>query len=264
MAQDIHRTYSQSIPNPRGNLQITEPQQNDELLQASVDQQSLKAIHAAHSTQLNAMRDRFPDASVLTLIKFLKARDFDETKAARMYQNHLKWRQNNLPIPYAVVEATLATRKFYMLDSSDRDGRPILVYCLRRFKEMPYVVEKEIKAVIHVLENQGIPLLGPSLEDQKFTVLIDVSGVRAPPLSFLQQMNSVMEANYPESLHKCIMLPVPQWVQKMITTLLVFVAEETRSKFFYVNDIKALEECANVHLEKMGPDIQKLVKIGQL
>ena len=102
------------------------------------------------------------------------------------------------------------------------------MYCLKRFKEVKYNVEDEVQALIYMLEHQVKPRLGPSLETQKWTVLIDVSGIRSPPMSFLRRVNAVMEANYPESLFRSVMFPVPNWLQKIIQGFLTFVAQETR------------------------------------
>ena len=105
---------------------------------------------------------------------------------------------------------------------------------------------------------------GNSLEKQKFTVLIDVSNITSPPMKFLQHVNEVMEANYPETLHRSIMFPVPYWLQKVIKTFLVFVAEETREKFAYVNDTKSLEEFAQLPISQMPPDITDLINKKKL
>jgi hypothetical protein len=83
---------------------------------------------------------------------------------------------------------------------------------------------------------------------------MDVSGIRSPPLYFLEQVNSVMKGNYPNRLFKTVMFPVPNWLQKVISGLLVFVDEDTKSKFYYVNNIKSLEACAMMPREEMGPE----------
>lgn len=67
----------------------------------------------------------------------------------------------------------------------------------------------------------------------------DGSGIRSPTISFLQKANKVLEANYPVYLFRSIMFPVPQWLQQIIQGCLTFVAEETREKFAYVNDVKS-------------------------
>jgi hypothetical protein len=175
-----------------------------------------------------------------------------------MYQAHLGWRSDTLPISLDSVKDTLDTRKFYLLENTDAEGHPVLFYCLHRFKEAPYNVEDEIKALLYLLENDVRAKMGDSFTTQQWTVLIDVSGIRSPPLVFLNRMNTIMEANYPESLFRTVMFPVPGWLQKIIQGFLLFVDETTRNKFVYANDIKSLEEFAMMPKEQLGPDIAQL------
>ncbi|KAL3915913.1 MAG: hypothetical protein SGILL_005421 [Bacillariaceae sp.] len=221
---------------------------------------------------VQSMMENFPDASDQDLIRFLKARNHNVAKATAMYQAHLDWRHDTMPMleheKDRILE-TLATRKFYLLDSADADGRPVVVYCLRRFVQLGYDVTAEEKALIYLMEYQLIPRLDASTtnssssheqqQQQKYTALIDVSGIRSPPLSFLTHVNGVMEANYPERLHRSILFPVPSLVQKMIRGMLYFVAQETREKFAYVNTVSALEECAKMPASSMGDDVVDLV-----
>merc|ERR1712176_744775 len=102
---------------------------------------------------------------------------------------------------------------------------------------MGYVVEDEIKALLYVLEEQVIPMMDKSdIDKQKWKVIIDVSGIRSPPLSFLKQLNDIMEANYPERLEQTILLPVPHWLQSIIKGCMVFLDKETSRKFCFCND----------------------------
>lgn len=256
-------TASNDIGDEGGYWQGTEKRQNVSL-GASVLRQSVVRIHSGHPDSLKKMQAKFPNESSHDLVRFLQARGFDVDKAAAMYTSHALWKKETLPIPFESVRDTLSTRKFYVLDDKDQDGRPILFVSLRRFKEQPYVVEDEIKALVYVLEEQVKPKMGQSFESQKWTVLIDVSGIRSPPLQFLQKMNDVMEANYPERLFRTVMLPVPYWLQRIIQGCLSFVAKETRNKLAYVNDTASLEKCAMLSQDKLGPDIADLLKTAQL
>eukprot|EP00544_Gedaniella_sp_CCMP2646_P012141 CAMPEP_0202496732 /NCGR_PEP_ID=MMETSP1361-20130828/20794_1 /ASSEMBLY_ACC=CAM_ASM_000849 /TAXON_ID=210615 /ORGANISM="Staurosira complex sp., Strain CCMP2646" /LENGTH=225 /DNA_ID=CAMNT_0049128137 /DNA_START=80 /DNA_END=757 /DNA_ORIENTATION=+ len=224
----------------------------------------LTTIRERHAKELQAMQERFPEADIYDLVKFLQARNFNIEKAANMYQAHLGWRSDTLPILFDSVKDTLDTRKFYLLENTDAEGHPVLFYCLHRFKEAPYNVEDEIKALIYLLENDVRAKMGDSFTTQQWTVLIDVSGIRSPPLVFLNRMNTVMEANYPESLFRTVMFPVPGWLQKIIQGFLLFVDETTRNKFVYANDIKSLEEFAMMPKEQLGPDIAQLQEDNKL
>lgn len=245
----------------------TERAQNSALmssLSASARRSSVFELTATHPQAIQDMQQRFPEAHAHDLIRFLQARDFHVEKAAQMYSKHLQWRQANLPISYDSVKETLSTRKFYLLDDTDNVGHAVIFYCLRRFKEAPYNIDDEINALLYLLENDVKQKSGNSLETQQWTVLIDVSGIKSPPLAFLRQVNAIMEANYPERLFLTVMFPVPKWLQRIIATFLVFVDEDTRNKFAYVNDIKSLEEFAMMPMEKMGSDVAGLANKKQL
>jgi hypothetical protein len=98
-----------------------------------------------------------------------------------------------------------------MLDHVDSEGHPVIFYCLHRFQNLGYDVQDQLAALVYMLEHHCLPRFGNSFERQKFTVLIDVSGIRSPPVTFLKQVNAVMEANYPETLSRTVMFPVPYW-----------------------------------------------------
>ncbi|CAB9503252.1 Protein real-time [Seminavis robusta] len=261
----IRAPTSITIPDEGGYWEGTEKSQNAGLLRASTRRQSIIEVEAAHGRPFRAMHERFPDVSSHELVRFLKARNFDATKAIKMYEAHLKWHKETFPVPNeGAVKELMATRKFYMLDHPDEEGRPVIFYCLRRFSAAPYNVDNEVQALVWMMEHQVKPRFGPSFETQKVTVLIDVSGIRSPPVNFLQKVNTVMEANYPETLYRTIMFPVPFWLQKFVQGMLTFVDDNTRKKFAYVNDGKSMEQFAHLELEKMGPDIEELIETKQL
>lgn len=138
------------------------------------------------------------------------------------------------------------------------------MYCLRRYKEAPYNIDDELRALVYLIENEVVPRMGDSFESQQWTVLLDASGIKSPPIYFLEQVNSVMKANYPNCLFRSIMFPVPGWLQKVISSLLSFVDDDTRSKFTFVNDIKSLEAAAMMPREEMGPDVAELIQNKKL
>lgn len=225
---------------------------------------SVLYIRDQHPHAVIYMQDRFPDADEHDLIRFLEKNNFNVEKAAQMYQAHLDWRQATLPIPFDTVKDTLATRKFYLLEDADALDHPVFVYCLRRYKEAPYNIDDELRALVYLIENEVVPRMGDSFESQQWTVLLDASGIKSPPIYFLEQVNSVMKANYPNRLFRSIMFPVPGWLQKVISSLLSFVDDDTRSKFTFVNDIKSLEAAAMMPREEMGPDVAELIQNKKL
>lgn len=217
---------------------------------------------------LRSLRGRFPRADEGDLGRFLRARDYDAEKAAAMYEAHLGWRAEELnwtDDERRKIQTTLSSRKFYVLDGRDAGGRPVVYFCLRRFADGSYDIEEELRAYVFMIEEEIIPSLDEGT-DGTWTVLVDVSGIRMPPLSFLKRSNEIFANNYPERLNRLVMFPVPGFVKKIIRGMLHFVDPETREKFAFVNnDVRSLEESSAISSWKiMGPDVEKLVDDGLL
>ena len=86
-----------------------------------------------------------------------------------------------------------------------------------------------------------------------------VKGIRSPPTGFLNALNKVSEANFPERLHKCVMFPVGGVVLALVKTAMWFVAEETRAKFAFSNDLRKIEAAAGLAARDMGEGVANLI-----
>mmetsp|Transcript_5944 Transcript_5944/g.10218 ORF Transcript_5944/g.10218 Transcript_5944/m.10218 type:complete len:245 (-) Transcript_5944:93-827(-) len=225
-------------------------------------------IEAAKAkTALRLMQERFPDSNESDLDRFLRARDQDLDKAGTMYEAHLKWRSEALvwtDDDREAIRKTLSSRRFYVLDERDANGRPIVYFCFHRFKDGCYDIEEELRAYVFLIEEEVIPKLNGT-PDGKWTVLCDVSATRKPPMSFLTKSNKLLADNYPERLCRLVMFPVPSFVKTIIQGMLYFVDAETRSKFTFVSDVNCLEKESTIPSWKMmGPDVAKMVEDGSL
>ena len=72
------------------------------------------------------------------------------------------------------VRETLALRKFYVLDTPDAEGRPVIYVNFESFIKTKYVVEDEIQAYLYMLENVVLPRMAEA-GAPKWTSMIDVS-----------------------------------------------------------------------------------------
>jgi len=86
-----------------------------------------------------------------------------------------------------------------------------------------------------------------------------VKGIRSPPTGFLNALNKVSEANFPERLHKCVMFPVGGVVLALVKTAMWFVAEETRAKFAFSNDLRKIEAAVGLAARDMGEGVANLI-----
>eukprot|EP00523_Entomoneis_sp_CCMP467_P010857 CAMPEP_0168728682 /NCGR_PEP_ID=MMETSP0724-20121128/5810_1 /TAXON_ID=265536 /ORGANISM="Amphiprora sp., Strain CCMP467" /LENGTH=232 /DNA_ID=CAMNT_0008775535 /DNA_START=210 /DNA_END=909 /DNA_ORIENTATION=- len=197
---------------------------------------------------LSMMKEAFPDASEQNLLRCWTARNWNvaPAKAMNVPSSSLDWRTETIPrLQQERKEETLSTRKFYRLESPDADGRRVLllssiprtgIQCGNGnqggdlfdgiSRASPIAAGGSSNVITAATTATTTATRQPQRQQQQqqqqqFTCLIDVSGIRSPPLSFLTHLNSVMEANDPELLYKTILFPVPGFVQTMIGGMLV-------------------------------------------
>ena len=197
------------------------------------------------------------------VLRFCVARDFDKEKSQAMLQAHIGWRKATLPIEKTPsVQDSLSKRRFYYLCQDKTNDRPIVyVNLLRYVQDKSYDPQTELQASLYTIENEVAPRIKrDSVGSHAWSMLLDISGIKSPPLAFLQLMNSTYEANYPERLHRMVMFPVNSFVKKIIQGILVFVDPKTRAKFYFVNTVKELVELADVdNVQELGDDVKSLI-----
>ena len=177
-------------------------------------------------------RNRFVGTTELknpTLRRFLEMRSWNVDRAAVRLQTRLDWRVLNLPLNLAEVSAILDDRRVVVLDTADSDGRPVFMMNLAKMNKMIWKDEGEmtlhLKACVYCAEQM---LAGMPGEHGTWTAIVNCSGTRAPPNSFLTEFTSVMKTNYPETTHKVIMHPIPSAIVMMITAMMVMMPEKKR------------------------------------
>ena len=222
-----------------------------------------KSLDTHQQQALAHLQQLFPEHAQHDLLRFLRARQWDADKASGMFQRHLQWRSEKLPIALEAVEMSLQRRRFY-LACSDAEERPVIYISFSKFVHGKFDADEEIDAYIYFIEAEVVPKIRSNPNGHHtWTVIIDVCGVRAPPIEFISQLNRVFESNYPERLFKLVMFPVPWVVQQIIAGTLLFVDVDTRAKFGFVNSLDALAMEVGADPQQLlasSPDIQKTVE----
>jgi hypothetical protein len=115
----------------------------------------------------------------------------------------------------------------------------VICVVLREWVDLsPEVLDDALMAYVAFIEATAarVDRHDPKPEQRQWTLICDCAGLglSSVPLSFLKQINRIFEPNYPHRLRKSVMVPIPRIVTKMVSAMMVFVAESTRRKFVMV------------------------------
>jgi len=77
-----------------------------------------------------------------------------------------------------------------------------------------------------------------------------------PPISWGQNLSSVLEANYPERLHRAVVFPVPWFLRRVANGMLWFLPARTQEKFVFVSDAGELAEACSIDAQSIPEDIR--------
>ncbi|XP_022657945.1 SEC14-like protein 1 [Varroa jacobsoni] len=184
------------------------------------------------------------------LIRFLKARDFNQEKAREMLCESLVWRKKyavdkilqNYQIPKIVKEYLPGAWHY-----SDKNGRPVYVLRLGQIDIKGFIKsigqEGVMKLVLHICE-QGLQLTEEATRKlgkpvRSWTCLLDLEGLNMrhlwrPGIKTLLHIIEVVEANYPETMGRCLVTRAPRVFPILWTLVSTFINENTRAKFIFV------------------------------
>jgi len=137
-----------------------------------------------------------------TLLRFLRARNFNLDNAFFMFSNCINWRSNFqgdgvCEITEESVENQIKTYKSFY-HKTDKDGRP-LSYVLTRLHDTKKSDGNELQRFcIYMMEKGRKLLVAP---EERCSVIFDLSGVgyRNLDIKFMRFFIDMFEKNYPES-----------------------------------------------------------------
>mmetsp|Transcript_119746 Transcript_119746/g.344096 ORF Transcript_119746/g.344096 Transcript_119746/m.344096 type:complete len:345 (-) Transcript_119746:479-1513(-) len=187
---------------------------------------------------VDQMRGRFVDSVVddVTLRGFLAARSWNASEATTMLQEHLKWRAENLPLPAEEAQPILESGALACLVSGGNQ-RPLLVVGLEQLSRVDWnvagVMRRHLRAVAHCAD-MAVASMSDGVETWNF--IIDCTGARSLPISFIQELTILMQAHYPERDNEIIVYPLPSFIQPLIAML----PERARGKLSFISTCDAL------------------------
>ena len=232
------------------------------MLETPKQRQALSKLRAA-------LLDDEPVAArdTATLIRFLRARDFNLKKAEKMLRDMLAWRRDFIPeggfpmdaadIEEEAVRVEIAKGKMFYADGHyDLDGR--LIFVVRS-----YLFEKEnnldacLKALVWLLEFGRRTKRHPL---EKVTCVWDYTGGSLGWDGYMKQFVDTLQNYYPEGLKACILCPIGGFFWFTWKVVQWFMNEVTRKKLCFLAEgeyDRMLEYVAKEDLPlELGGDVE--------
>jgi hypothetical protein len=177
------------------------------------------------------------------LLRYLRARGFEQCKAMAMLRDTLTWRQTNaihelVPAKqnlaaFDIVSREAATGKMFVLPKLDSLGRAVIV--MRPGLENSEDVDGNILFLKYTLERASrlCPAAG------KFALIIDYSAgefsIRnAPSLSTNKLTLSIVQDHFPERLALAVMVDPPSFFYPLFCVVRPFIDPITAAKINFV------------------------------
>ncbi|GFG33633.1 hypothetical protein Cfor_03387, partial [Coptotermes formosanus] len=192
-----------------------------------------------------------------TLLRFLRARDFNVEKAREMLSQSLIWRKKHQVDRILSEYQTPQVVKDYFPGGwhhSDKDGRPLYLLRLGQMdvKGLLKAVGEEglLQLTLHVCE-EGLQLMEEATKTKgkpisTWSLLVDLEGLNMrhlwrPGIKALLRIIEIVEANYPETMGRVLIIRAPRVFPILWTLVSTFIDENTRSKFLFYggNDYQA-------------------------
>ncbi|XP_066998063.2 SEC14-like protein 1 [Anabrus simplex] len=184
-----------------------------------------------------------------TLLRFLRARDFNVEKARELLSQSLLWRKKHQVDRILSEYQTPQVVKDYFPGGwhhSDRDGRPLYLLRLGQMdvKGLMKAIGEEglLQLTLHVCE-EGLQLMEEATRLQgqpvsTWSLLVDLEGLNMrhlwrPGIRALLRIIEIVEANYPETMGRVLVIRAPRVFPILWTLVSTFIDENTRSKFLF-------------------------------
>uniref|UniRef100_A0A671TGD9 SEC14 like lipid binding 1 n=1 Tax=Sparus aurata TaxID=8175 RepID=A0A671TGD9_SPAAU len=181
------------------------------------------------------------------ILRFLRARDFNMDKAREILCQSLTWRKQH-QVDYLLETWTSpqVLQDYYTggWHHHDRDGRPLYILRLGQMDTKGLVralgEESLLRHVLSINEEglrrceENTKVFGRPISC--WTCLVDLEGLNMrhlwrPGVKALLRIIEVVEANYPETLGRLLILRAPRVFPVLWTLVSPFIDENTRKKF---------------------------------
>lgn len=184
-----------------------------------------------------------------TLLRFLRARDFNVDKARTLLSESLSWRKkHNVDKVLSEYVVPQIVKSYFPggWHHHDRDGRPVYLLRLGQMdvKGLLKTIGEDglLKLTMHVCE-EGLRLteeatLTSGKPISTWCLLVDLEGLNMrhlwrPGIKALLHIIEIVEANYPETLGRVLIIRAPRVFPILWTLVSTFIDDVTRTKFLF-------------------------------
>lgn len=183
---------------------------------------------------LGPVADKLPvlcsDASIS---RYLRARNWNTKKAAKMLKNTLKWRLEFKPekIRWEDIANEAETGKVYRANYLDKKGRTVLIF--RPGFQNTSGIRGQIRHLVYCMEN-AITTLNP--DQDQMVWLIDFQGWTMSCISVkaARETAHILQNHYPERLGVGILYNPPKVFESFWTLVKPFIEPKTYKKVSFV------------------------------
>lgn len=170
------------------------------------------------------------DASV---IRYLKARNWNAKRAGKMLKQSLKWRLEFKPenIRWEDISVEAETGKIYRANYFDKQGRAVLV--MRPGYQNTNSLEGQIKYLVYCIENA---ILNSKENQEQMLWLINFERWNSSSISVkvTRETAHVLQDHYPERLGLAILYNPPKLFESFWTMVKPFIEPKTFKKVRFV------------------------------
>ncbi len=227
---------------------------------------SSSAENPHHTPPLILHLERYTwDSRVHSWSRFLSARNGNVPMAMMAMQQHEAWRSDFFPIDltsprlqkllkaHAVSEIDVVSSSSSTTTSSGNGIAPVVYIDFAKLQSMVATTATATVAsennnaassndVIQafVIYTETLLNKAPDPRSPKLCQFVDLSGVNIKAgiqPGILKKLYGTFEPNYPETLQKMVLYPVPRIMVRIVDAMLSFVNEHTRKKFIITDDL---------------------------
>ncbi|XP_064941475.1 uncharacterized protein LOC135594896 [Musa acuminata AAA Group] len=190
---------------------------------------------------LGQLAERLPNfCSDASILRYLRARNWDVQKSGKMLKETLKWRLECKPetIRWEDVVHEAETGKIYRANYLDKYGRAVLV--MRPGFQNTSSAKGQIKYLVYCMENA---ILNLAADQEQMVWLIDFQGwtMASTSVKATRETARVLQDYYPERLALGILYNPPRIFESFSKVVKPFVDQKTykKVKFVYSDDAES-------------------------
>lgn len=199
--------------------------------------------------QMAEMKAAFPDMDIVTLARFLIARNGDTSKSIPLLKDHLAWKAESWPVLKSTCMNEFKSGKSYV-KGHDVDGHPLIIFHTYLHDPNNRSMEELTRMAVFTFETAI-----KAMPDNKCKVTVLINRVNAgsgSDIEFARNLTTLLANNYPERLYRTIVYPSSVVFYGIWQVVQLFMDPVTREKVKPVMYLSGVQEyVADEHIPKI-------------